>query len=236
MIMLLSYSCSVNFSNNDVKSNSASTETTCSDIDGNIYKTIIIGEQEWMAENLRVKHYRNGDPIQKVEGNDEWCFMLEGAYCNYDNTIDSSTTYGILYNWYAVNDSRNISPKGWHVATDAEWQQLVDFLGGDSIAGNLLKARKSDSLGVPIWGDDGATNESGFSALPLGNRPGCSFLGGAVIGRSFDAYFWTATARNNSPTFAWGRWLIFNNNTSVVSRAYHQKNYGFSIRCIKDKI
>lgn len=101
------------------------------DIDGNIYHTVKIGDQVWMAENLKTTKYRNGDPIPNVTDNEAWGDLNSGAYCCYNN--DSSTykgIYGALYNWFAVTDIRNIVPKGRHVPTDQEWGILIDFLGG----------------------------------------------------------------------------------------------------------
>jgi hypothetical protein len=97
------------------------------DIDRNVYKTIVIGNQTWMAENLRTIHYQNGDELQNVADTAQWARLESGAYCNYNNTEDPDTiaTYGRLYNWYAVADSRNIAPKGWHVASASEWNTLI---------------------------------------------------------------------------------------------------------------
>ncbi|MBI4645984.1 MAG: fibrobacter succinogenes major paralogous domain-containing protein [Bacteroidia bacterium] len=106
---------------------------TVTDIDGNIYNTIIIGTQEWMQENLKVIHYRNGDAIPDVTGDTQWSNLSTGAYCNYNNNESNALIYGRLYNWYAVADSRNICPAGWHTPTDAEWTTLTDYLGGFNI-------------------------------------------------------------------------------------------------------
>ena len=101
---------------------------TVTDIDGNTYQTVKIGNQVWMAENLKVTHYRSGDAIPNVTDNTDWILLTTSAYCNYDNNVDNVATYGRLYNWYAVNDSHNIAPVDWHVPTYAELQTLVDFL------------------------------------------------------------------------------------------------------------
>ena len=113
--------------------------STVTDIDGNVYQTVTIGTQEWMAENLKVTHYRNGDPIQLVTDDSSWSNLSTGAYCDYDNDGDNVAVYGRLYNWFAVNDSRAIAPAGWHVATAADWQTLIDILGGDAVAGGKMK-------------------------------------------------------------------------------------------------
>ncbi len=110
-----------------------SKQDTVTDIDGNVYQTIQIGNQVWMAENLKVTHYRDGTSIQYVQNEltepDVWETLTTGAYCYYDDSQSNQTTYGNLYNWYAVADSRNIAPEGWHVPTDAEWKELEMALG-----------------------------------------------------------------------------------------------------------
>jgi uncharacterized protein (TIGR02145 family) len=99
------------------------------DYDGNVYQIVLIGGQCWMMENLKVTHYRNGDPIPHVPNIGEWYGLSSGAYCDYNNDPGNVETYGRLYNWYAVDDSRNIAPEGWHVPTDDEWKQLEMYLG-----------------------------------------------------------------------------------------------------------
>jgi len=196
---------------------------TVTDIDGNVYQTVTIGTQVWMAENLKVTHYRNGDPIPNVTDNTEWQGLSTGAYCNYDNDEHNVATYGRFYNWYAVDDSRNIAPEGWHVPSDAEWQTLVDFLGGDAVAGGKMK-----EAGYTHWlsPNTGATNESGFTALPDGYR---NYLGTFnYIG--YDAYFWSSTVDYGS--IAWAR--LLNYNYSVVYRYHNVNRSGYSVRCVKD--
>lgn len=142
---------------------------TVTDYDGNVYQTVLIGDQCWMMENLKVTHYRNGDPIPHVTDGVTWGNLTSGAYCNYNNDEGNVATYGRLYNWYAVDDSRNIAPAGWHVPSDAEWQTLVDYLGGDAVAGGKMKEAGTTHWASP---NTGATNESGFTALPGGGpRP-----------------------------------------------------------------
>ena len=108
---------------------------TVTDYDGNVYQTVLIGDQCWMMENLKVTHYRNGDPIPHVTDGEIWSGLTSGAYCHYDNDEGNVSTYGRLYNWYAVEDSRNIAPDGWHVPTDTEWKQQEMYLG-------ILEAKK----------------------------------------------------------------------------------------------
>ncbi|MDO9549310.1 MAG: FISUMP domain-containing protein, partial [Candidatus Marinimicrobia bacterium] len=196
---------------------------TVTDIDGNIYKTIKIGTQIWMAENLKVTHYRNGDAIPNVTDDTQWGDLTTEAYCNYDNDANNATTYGRLYNWYAVSDSRNIAPTGWHVPSDAEWQTLVDYLGGDAVAGGKMK-----EAGTMHWNspNTGATNESGFSALPGGYR--------SIIGQyNYVGYvgFWLSATEYSSSS-AWYRHLSY--YYSDVGRYGNYKQDGFSVRCVRD--
>lgn len=161
-ILLLLILCIFSCEKNPINSKKEKTGTV-TDIDGNIYQTIKIGTQWWMAENLKVTHYRNGDSIPNVTDETAWSNLTTGAYGNYNNDDDISNTYANLYNWYAVNDSRNIAPIGWHIPTDAEWQTLVDYLGGESVAGSKMKETGTEHWRSP---NVGTTNESGFSALP----------------------------------------------------------------------
>ncbi|PIS27806.1 MAG: hypothetical protein COT43_08625 [Candidatus Marinimicrobia bacterium CG08_land_8_20_14_0_20_45_22] len=197
---------------------------TVTDIDGNTYQTVKIGEQWWMAENLKVTHYRNGAEIPNITDNTAWSNLSTGAYCDYNNDVNNVITYGRLYNWYAVNDSRNIAPTGWHVPTDAEWQTLVDYLGGESVAVGKMK-----EMGTTHWQtpNTGATNESGFLALPGGYRYGsgaCGYVGGS-------GYWWSAA--ESSSYGAWGRGLSCN-GSSVARGYYDGKQGGFSVRCVGD--
>jgi len=196
---------------------------TVTDIDGNVYQIVTIGTQVWMAENLEVTHYRNGDAIPNITDNTEWEGLTTGAYCNYNNDEGYVSTYGRLYNWYAVGDGRNIAPDGWHVPTHAEWQTLVDYLGGYAVAGGKLK-----ETGTTHWlsPNTGATNESGFSGLPGGYR----YFDGNYYGMNFIAYFWSST--EYSGNYAWSRFL--GSNVSEVYYYERDKPHGFSVRCVKD--
>jgi uncharacterized protein (TIGR02145 family) len=196
---------------------------TVTDVDGNAYKTIKIGNQVWMAENLKVTHYRNGDTIPYVTVDSDWFNLSTGAYCNYNHDANNVATFGRLYNWYAVDDSRIIAPAGWHVPSDAEWQTLVDYLDGSYYAGGKLK-----ETGVTHWQSPnyGATNESGFSALPGGYRSSIGIF--KYIGEY--AWFWS-TSKSESG-YAWPRYLHKDN--IQVSRDSAGMHYGFSVRCVKD--
>ncbi|MCP4704678.1 MAG: hypothetical protein GY865_08720 [candidate division Zixibacteria bacterium] len=197
---------------------------TVTDIDGNVYITAKIGDQTWMLQNLKVTNYRNGDPIPNVTDDGAWGGLSTGAYCEYDNDINNVSTYGRLYNWHAVDDSRNIAPEGWHVPTDAEWQTLVDYLGGVSVAGGKMKETGTTHWDSP---NTGATNESGFSGLPGGYRYGTTgpFY---YVGRT--TLFWSSTEYFG--LYAWYRTLDY--SYSDIGRSNLFKNYGFSVRCVKD--
>ncbi len=197
---------------------------TVSDIDGNIYITTKIGNQWWMAENLKVTHYQNGDAILHVTDNATWAGLSTGAYCKYNNDSTNVATYGSLYNWYAVADSLNLAPAGWHVPTDAEWQILVDYLGGSSVAGGKLK-----ESGTTHWNSSntGVTNESGFSALPGGYR---SSSHGTFRNVGSYASFWSST--ESSSYLAWYRYLYC--SYSEIYCFDVSKRLGYSVRCVRD--
>ena len=197
---------------------------TLTDIDGNEYNTVIIGTQVWMAENLKVTKYRNGDPIPDVISSSEWSSLTTGGYCNISNDAGLSIVYGRLYNWYAVNDDRNIAPIGWHVSTDADWTTLTNFLGGENVAGGKMR-----ETGTLHWcsPNEGATNESGFTALPGGVR---SYEYG-FLQTCYWGCWWSATICSDST--AYNR-LIENYGTSI-SRVDNHMKHGMSIRCVRDE-
>lgn len=193
------------------------------DIDGNVYPTVKIGTQWWMAENLKVTHYRNGDAVPHVEGNAEWMTLGTGAYCVYDNANKKVGIYGHLFNWHAVEDNRNIAPSGWHVPNDTEWQTLIEYLGGVAVAGGKMK-----ETGIEHWDspNTGATNESGFTALPSGYR----VLDGHFYDMGSNVHLWLAT--EHSTTRARDNSLHY--GSAGVARNDNDKRYGFSVRCVKD--
>jgi uncharacterized protein (TIGR02145 family) len=149
------------------------------DIDGNSYKTVIIGDQIWMAENLKVTRYQNGDPIPFAQDYSDWTFTSKGAYCNPHNNESNVKTYGRLYNWYSINDIRGLAPKGWHIPKPYEWDELITYLGGKEIASGKLKSIGTIENGDGLWDlwesttkKYEATNEYGFNAVPSGCRSG----------------------------------------------------------------
>jgi uncharacterized protein (TIGR02145 family) len=195
---------------------------TVTDIDGNIYHTVTIGTQTWMVENLKVTHARNGDPIAHVTNAIQWSNLTSGAYCNYWDDGTLSDIYGRLYNWYAVAEGPVIAPAGWHIASDAEWQKLIDYLGGAAIAFGKLR-----ETGTTHWTytDASITNESGFTALPGGFRAydgSYAFQGNACL--------WWSTTEADATT-AWNRQSLGGTN---IDRNDMDKRIGLSVRCIKD--
>ena len=194
------------------------------DYDGNVYQTVQIGNQIWMAENLKVTHYRDGTAITNVTDNDAWGELTTEAYSIYNNNASTEATYGALYNWYSATDSRSIAPEGWHVPTDAEWQVLIDYLGGDAIAGAKMKETGTTHWASP---NEGATNESGFTALAGGIR---HFSRGDHYSRGYYGCFWSASGHDSYSS--WYREI--QNSSSSIGRHNLSKNFGFSIRLLRD--
>jgi len=213
-----------------VKASSAVQEGSVTDYDGNVYKTVKIGDQWWMAENLKATHFNNGDPISNVTDAIEWGNLTTSAYCIYDNEPMYAESYGHLYNGFAVTDSRKIAPTGWHIPSDAEWHTLLDFLGGEAVAGGKMKATGSTWFSP----NTGATNESGFTALPGGYRDrGTVHNGYAAVFIFRDKYatFWSQP--ETIPPYRTAFWLLrFDFSDALGGSNYEQS--GFSIRCIKD--
>ncbi len=196
------------------------------------YESVKIGNQEWMTRNLDVDRFRNGDLIPHVESEEEWDKAEENsqpAWCYYDNDPKNGKKYGKLYNWFAVIDPRGLAPEGWHVPTDEEWTSLVEFLGGEGIAGHKMKsdngwkARKYKNGKIQNGNGD---NSSGFNVLPDGWR----YSDGSFYFVSNDAFFWTATEYDFYN--AWYRYLGYNNG--FVYRDYNYKSVGASVRCLRD--
>ncbi len=197
------------------------------DQDGNIYKTVKIGEQTWMAENLKAKHYQDGSLIPIETSLEVWKSLTTGAYCFIDNDTLNKNVYGALYNYYAVADQRKICPTGWHVPTDAEWTVLENFLGGSHIAGMKMK-----EVGLTHWVSPniGASNMSGFTALPTGSR---SYnVNDDFLGLKYYCMFWSSTEHHTFNASAWYRSLT--TFESDLERNYYLKRVGFSIRCVMD--
>ena len=182
-------------------------------------KEVTIGNQVWTSKNLEVSTYRNGDDIPLVEDAEKWTSLTTGAWCYYENKTGKGSTYGKLYNWYAVNDPRGLAPKGYHIPTDAEWTILTTYLGTDAAA------KMKSTTG---WNEDGnGTNESGFALLPGGYRYNDGYF--SHIGA--DGYWWCLS--ENGTDYAWYRYLNSGSNGDV-DRNYDDKRGGFSVRCLRD--
>jgi uncharacterized protein (TIGR02145 family) len=191
------------------------------------FKSVIIGDQTWMTENLNVEKFLNGDSIPLVETIKEWEKAGregEPAWCYYNNDPANEVIYGKLYNWYAVCDSRGLAPKGWHIPTSKEWRELTDYLGGWKVAGTKMKSKEG-------WSEVGnGTNESGFSGLPGGRRSkyGLDTYTFNAIGKF--GYWWTSTMF--TPRTSKSRSLCY--KLEIVQRLDWDKAEGMSVRCIKD--
>jgi len=222
---------------------------TVTDVDGNVYKTVKIGDQLWMAENLKVTHYRNGDEIPNITNEEEWYNLNSiGAYCSYNNSDSNKSVYGLLYNGYAVQDKRGLAPKGWHIPTDEEWMTLEKNLGVDESELQKYGFRTGDiggrlkSKGTEYWREpnSGATNETGFSALPGGCRES---LDGIFKYMTRIACFWTCTGCSERKSggrilkldknkHSWFRQIRF--DRASINRFSNRNIEGYSVRCVKD--
>jgi len=220
-------------------------EPVCEDIDGNVYETIQIGDQLWMAANLKVTHYNDGSEIPTGYSNSEWGWLDMGAYAVYDNDPVNADVYGNLYNWFVVDDERGLCMEGWHVPSDEEWTDLITYLDVDTdpdvfgsqsyIAGGKIK-----EAGLEHWNyysdeiTEEATNESGFTGLPGGYR---SLNNGGYLSMGNFGYFWSSShsgylSSSDRHSNAWYRGLNYNN--SSVYRSIYDESGGFSIRCLGD--
>ena len=225
----------------DEKSFTTDQIKTVTDIDGNVYTTVTIGTQVWMAENLKVTKYRNGDAIPNVTDDTQWSNLTIGAYCNYANNTTNANTYGRLYNWYTIGTG-NLCPTGWHVPIDAEWATLREYLIANgynfdgSTGANAIAKSLASAIGWPfssLLGTVGNTdypekrNVTGFTALPGGNRGTDGAF--SFIGEQGD--WWLATEVYG--VNAWYLWLGYD-YIAVVENYSFSKNGGFSVRCLKD--
>ncbi|MBN1618407.1 PKD domain-containing protein [Candidatus Dojkabacteria bacterium] len=239
------YTISLTVSNSDgsdteIKANLVTVSSaieTLTDIDGNTYQIVHIGNQIWMAENLRVTHYSDGSPIPQVENNSSWATLKasDKAYCWYDNDISYKATYGALYTWSAaMNGARNsnskpsgiqgVCPDSWHLPSNEEWIELTEYLGGSSIAGGKIKETGTNHWNSP---NSGATNETGFTALPSGLRDWDGMF--KALGNL--GHWWSTTLYSGTL------------NAYIYSVGYDYQelveytlpsNWGLSVRCLKD--
>ncbi|TVR38394.1 MAG: PEGA domain-containing protein [Cryomorphaceae bacterium] len=195
------------------------------DIDGNEYKTIKIGNQIWMSENLKTGRYRNGDPIPNISQRKEWRTSEQGGWCWYDNNSEYENPYGKLYNWYSIGDSRGVCPAGWHVPNNQEWNLLIKYLGGNRNAG--LKMKSADRTFWKVKNQK-ATNSSGFNALPGGLRqPGRAV--GFQKARMY-GFFWSSDSHGKHHA----NMLFVRGIKKRIRKGTYLKRVGLSVRCIKD--
>ena len=188
---------------------------------------IDIGTQTWTGCNANVKFYNNGDPIPYVDDNANWVQLTTGAWCYYNNDPTTEATYGILYNWFAVNDARGIAPTGWHLPSDAEWTTLTTLLGGETVAGGKMKEEGFCHWVTP---NVDATNTSLFTALPGGFRNDSGYY--YTIGTSGN--WWSSTVLSTNTGFAYYRYIT--NNSGSADRSVNNKKIGLSVRFIKDEV
>jgi uncharacterized protein (TIGR02145 family) len=226
-ILLLAASCK------KVNSNlqSSVTDNNASDMVAGKYAAIRIGIQKWMTTNLAVSRYRNGDHIPQVKDPIKWANLTTGGWCWYNNDSATSAVYGKLYNWYAVNDPRGLAPTGWHVPSDAEWDTLSTHLG-DFVGGGKLKDTGTIEAGTGLWHapNTGATNKTGFTGLPGGQRG----YDGSFYSIGYLGSWWSSTQAYTD--IAVSRYLLYSNGyINGNGNAYRMKE-GYSIRCIKDSI
>lgn len=197
----------------------------CTDGDGNNYPVVEIGNQIWMAENLKTTSYRDGSALSQVKDNSMWASLVSPAYCWYNNDSTYQALYGALYNWYTVFDG-TIAPYGWHIPTANEWTTLINYLGGTSKAGGRAKAEGTleDETGLWLSPNEGGMDSCAFSALPGGYR----YLEGDFNFISENAFFWSSTKGNGyiatSPVLYYDSKILFKGQSD-----YH---YGFSVRCL----
>ena len=192
------------------------------------------GNQVWTVENLRTTHYRNGDEIPNVTGAAAWSALSTGAFCNYNNDAANVAVYGRLYNWYAVADSRNIAPAGWHVATYEEWSTLVEYLGGSDLGG---AAAKETGLAHWLTPNTGATNTGKFNAVPGGGRYSNGSSNAYFSNITRNSPWWTATATSATDAL----YMVTDYGSTRISAfygsgaaSYQNRHTGYAVRLIKD--
>jgi len=213
MILIFNVSCS--------KKNDLITRIT--DQDGNVYNTVTIGTQVWMAENLKVTKYNDGTPIPLVTDNGDWAYLTTPGYCWYNDSISYKNNYGAMYNWYTVNSGK-LCPIGWHIPSQVEWTILTDFLGGLTIAGGKLKESGNLHWNLP---NTDATNISKFTGLPGGYR---NYNGGAFLSLNLGGTWWSSTPDISSSS--WSIAVVYDSSQALLIS--NNNNYGISVRCIKD--
>ncbi len=206
------------------------------DAEENVYITVRIGDQWWMAENLRVTVYRDGTEIPNLQDDNDWLMAGKGAWVNYDNNESIGKEFGALYNWFTVVDERGLCPDGWKVPSDEDWMELEKYLGmsGETVLLDGLRGSDEGGMlkdtGVQLWNhpNAGATNETGFTALPAGSRQVEPIVFFEFL--RDDTYYWTVSQSDENS--AWNRGLTF--KTAGVFRYSADKRNGYSVRCLKE--
>lgn len=198
------------------------------DIDGNFYKTVYIGKQQWMAENLKVSKYNDGTTIPNITDDNQWQNNKSGAWSYYNNDLTNNVKYGKLYNWYAMsqtaNGNKNLCPVGWHVSTDIDWEVLLKYIGEENTGGKMKET------GTSNWSapNTDATNTSLFTGLPGGSRDN----NGSFYEIGGSGYWWK-TILDSPSTTVWFNFLE-SQNGYIHGDFHYYRNIGFSIRCVKD--
>ena len=224
-------SCTITLTVDDVAQTIGKPGPNITDSDGNSYKTVTIGTQQWMAENLKVSKYSDGTTIPNITDDTQWSNLTTGAWSYYNNDVTNNAKYGKLYNWYAVsktsNGNKNVCPTGWHVPTDAEWTVLTDYLGGETVAGGKMKEVGTTSWNSPNSPNTDATNTSLFTGLPGGYR---NVNGNFNYSIGFFGSWWSSTEDNTDN--ASNRYLSYANG--IAYSLSNLKKDGLSVRCLRD--
>lgn len=223
LLIVLLNSCKKDENNQTILFNPNLSYGTITDQDGNTYKTIKIGTQTWMAENLKTTKYNDGTAIPLVTDSTDWGKLTTPGYCWYDNDIGKyKTAYGALYNWYTVNSGK-LCPTGWHVPSNSDWTILENYLGSITVAGGMIK-----ETGTIHWESPNAnaSNESGFTALPAGNR----LPYGMFCFMNTQSFFWSS----NDTTCCYGWCKILFHLNGYIGSGAADKDYAYSVRCLKD--
>ena len=208
---------------------------TVTDASGNVYDTFVVNGKVWMKSNLRTTEYSDGSGILILLYDDvEWasagpaCTIYQSDIAGLDSDGSMVSTYGMLYNWYAVTASPGLCPTGWRVATEDDWDELIDQLGGELVAGGKLKSKRTDPAEHPRWDspNTGATNEKGFNGLPSGYRSSI----GEFYGLGFSTYFWCPSEYD--PSF--GVCYFLTSEDATMEKYYKRKRSGYTVRCVKE--
>jgi len=207
---------------------------TVVDSSGNVYHTFVVNNKVWMKENLRTTEYSDGSGILILLHDDvEWasagpaCTIYQSDIAGLDTDDGMVRAYGMLYNWYAVTASTGLCPAGWRVATEDDWDDLIEFLGGESVAGGKLKSTRTDPAGHPRWDspNTGATNEKGFNILPSGYRSSI----GDFTGLGYCTYYWCPSQYDAS----FGVCYYLSSEDATMEKYYKKKRSGYPVRCVK---